>query len=163
MGTHTSARIGRLVVTVCLGSSLVAGIFPALGTAEESAEPKSIRMTCGSCPDGYATTGVTQSKEMCKEDDPTLVECVPIGANMLAVCGSCPESYAEIGGSSVPSRCGTKDGGRLSQCQLKKMDTNLPDPSRGMKNCPPDCGKTATPGQGAVPPPPKYQQMPENK
>ncbi|HEX5646393.1 MAG TPA: hypothetical protein VFX56_05440 [Nitrospira sp.] len=148
---------------VCVGIVLAIGIIPALGGAEESAEPKSIRMTCGSCPDGYATTGVTQSAEICKEGDPTLVECVPLGANMLAVCGSCPEGYAEIGGSSVPSRCGTKDGGRVSQCQLKKMDTNLPDPKQGYKTCPPDCGSTATPGQGALPPPPKYQQMPENK
>lgn len=163
MLTQTSACIGRLVIIVGLGSSLVAGTFPALGMAEESAEPKSIRMTCGSCPDGYATTGVTQSAEICKEGDPTLVECVPLGANMLAVCGACPEGYVEIGGSSVPSRCGTMDGGRVSQCQLKKMDTNLPDPKHGYKTCPPDCGSTATPGQGALPPPPKYQQMPDHK
>lgn len=163
MFAHTSTSIGRLMNIVCVGIVLAIGIIPALGGAEESAEPKSIRMTCGSCPDGYATTGVTQSAEICKEGDPTLVECVPLGANMLAVCGSCPEGYAEIGGSSVPSRCGTKDGGRVSQCQLKKMDTNLPDPKQGYKTCPPDCGSTATPGQGALPPPPKYQQMPENK
>lgn len=163
MFAHTSTSIGRLMNIGCVGIVLVIGIIPALGGAEESAEPKSIRMTCGSCPDGYATTGVTQSAEICKEGDPTLVECVPLGANMLAVCGSCPEGYAEIGGSSVPSRCGTKDGGRVSQCQLKKMDTNLPDPKQGYKTCPPDCGSTATPGQGALPPPPKYQQMPENK
>ena len=163
MFMHTSFRIGRGVIIVYVGTVLAIGAIPAFGIAEESDQPKSIRMTCGSCPDGYATTGVTQAKEICKEDDPTLVECVPIGANMLAVCGSCPEGYAEIGGSSVPSRCGTKDGGRLTQCQLKKMDTSLPDPSQGMKSCPPDCGKTATPGQGAVPAPPKYQQMPETK
>jgi len=163
MLTHTSVRIGRGVIIVCVGTMLAIGAIPASGIADESEPPKSIRMTCGSCPDGYATTGVTQAKEICKEDDPTLVECVPIGANMLAVCGSCPEGYAEIGGSSVPSRCGTKDGGRVSQCQLKKMDTNLPDPKQGYKACPPDCGSTATPGQGAVPAPPKYQQVPENK
>lgn len=163
MFTQTSSRLGRLACIVGLGSSLIVGTFPALGMAEESAEPKSIRMTCGSCPDGYATTGVTQAAEICKEGDPTLVECVPLGANMLAVCGSCPEGYAEIGGSSVPSRCGTKDGGRVSQCQLKKMDTNLPDPKQGYKTCPPDCGTVATPGQGALPPLPKYHQMPDNK
>lgn len=144
-------------------TALAIGTVPAVGFAGEADQPKSIRMTCGSCPDGYATTGVTQSAEICKEGDPTLVECVPIGANMLAVCGSCPEGYAEIGGSSVPSRCGTKDGGRLTQCQSKKMDTSLPDPTQGYKTCPPDCGSTGTPGQGAVPPPPKYQQMPEKQ
>lgn len=163
MVTHTSARIGRLMSIVCVGTALIVGTVPAFGIAEDADQPKSIRMTCGSCPDGYATTGVTQSTEICKEGDPTLVECVPIGANMLAVCGSCPEGYAEVGGSSVPSRCGTKDGGRMTQCQSKKMDTTLPDPKQGGKTCPPDCGSTATPGQGAVPPPPKYQQMPENK
>src|SRR6185295_11419471 len=76
------------------------------GQAEESSEPKSIRKMCGTCPEGYATTNVTESKEICKDGDPTLVQCVPLGANLLAVCGSCPEGYREIGGSSVPSRCG---------------------------------------------------------
>ena len=163
MVAYASARIGRLMSIACVGTVLAIGTIPAFGIAEESDQPKSIRMTCGSCPEGYATTGVTQSTEICKEGDPTLVECVPIGANMLAVCGSCPEGYAEIGGSSVPSRCGMKDGGRLTQCQLKKMDTNLPDPRQGYKTCPPDCGSPATPGQGALPIPPKYPQMPENK
>ena len=158
-----AALIGRLAVIVCAEMSLVVGTFPAVGIAQESAEPKSIRMTCGTCPEGYATTGVTQSPEICKEGDPTLVQCVPLGANMLAVCGSCPEGYVEIGGSSVPARCGGKEGGRLTQCQLRKMEPNLPDPAQGMRTCPPDCGSTAKPGQGALPPPPKYQQAPDNK
>ena len=64
--------------------------------AEESSEPKSIRKTCGKCPEGYATTGVTESKEICKDGDPTLVQCVPLGANLLSVCGSCPDGYREI-------------------------------------------------------------------
>ena len=131
--------------------------------AEEPSEPKSIRKTCGTCPDGYATTDVTESKEICTDGDPTLVQCVPLGANLLAVCGSCPEGYREVGGSSVPGRCGSKDGGRLTQCQLEKMESNLPDPSQGFKTCPPDCGSTATPGQGALPPPPKYVPAPEKK
>jgi len=131
--------------------------------AEEPSEPKSIRKTCGTCPEGYATTGVTESKEICTDGDPTLVECVPLGANLLAVCGSCPEGYRGVGSSSVPGRCGTKDGGRLTQCQLEKMESNLPDPTQGFKTCPPDCGSTATPGQGALPPPPKYIPTPEKK
>lgn len=137
--------------------------IPLAAVAEESSELKSIRMTCGTCPDGYVTTGVTQSPQICKDGDPTLVQCVPIGANMLPVCGSCPEGYNEIGSSSVPARCGTKDGGRLTQCQLRKMEQTLPDPTKGFKTCPPDCGSTATPGQGALPPPPKYQPVPDNK
>lgn len=163
MSTGAPDVVRRLVLIIYTGTTLVFGTFPSLSTAEEAAEPKSSRMTCGSCPDGYATTGVTQSTEICKDDDPTLVQCVPLGANMLPVCGSCPEGYAEIGSSSVPARCGSKDGGRLTQCQLKKMELNLPDPTQGFKTCPPDCGSAAKPGQGALPPPPKYQQAPDNK
>jgi hypothetical protein len=125
------------------------------------AEPKSIRKTCGKCPDGYATTGVTEAPELCKDGDPTLVQCVPLGANMLPVCGSCPEGYREIGSSSVPVRCGSQDGGRLSQCQLERMDLNLPDPTQGRKVCPPDCGTMPVPGQGALPSPPKYIPPPD--
>jgi hypothetical protein len=142
----------------------LAGVFPSLGAAQESSEPKSMRMTCGACPEGYAMTGVTQSPEICKEGDPTLVQCVPLGANMLAVCGaSCPDGYVQVGGSSVPARCGSQDGGRMVQCQLSKMEQNLPNPAQGYKTCPPDCGSTATPGQGAIPPPPKYQQVPDKQ
>ena len=130
--------------------------------AEEApVETKSIRKTCGKCPEGYAMTGVTQAPEICKDGEPILVQCVPLGANMLPVCGSCPEGYREIGSSSVPARCGTMDGGRLSQCQLEKMEMNLPDPTMGGKICPPDCGTTPAPGQGALPSPPKYVPPPE--
>lgn len=147
---------------MAIGATVVVAA-PEVGLAEEAPQPKSIRMTCGKCPDGYATTGVTQSPEICKDEDPTLVQCVPLGANMLAACGSCPEGYAEIGSSSVPARCGSSDGGRLSQCQLRHMEATLPDPNQGYKSCPPDCGSTARPGQGGLPPPPKYQQFQESK
>jgi hypothetical protein len=149
--------MGRVILALALTAIPVAGI------ADETGEPKSIRMTCGTCPEGYATTGVTQSPEVCKDGDPTLVQCVPLGANMLPVCGSCPEGYNEIGSSSVPARCGSQDGGRLTQCQLRNMGQNLPDPTQGFKRCPPDCGSPATPGQGALPPPPKYPPSPEPK
>jgi len=152
---QTQVSIGLVVLLLAVGAVPV--------QAEESNEPKSIRKTCGQCPDGYATTGVTESKEICKDGDPTLVQCVPLGANMLSVCGSCPEGYREIGNSNVPARCGNKDGGRLTQCQLEKMESNLPDPTQGFKTCPPDCGSTAEPGQGALPPPPKYLPTPEKK
>jgi hypothetical protein len=155
-------RAKQFVGSVLVGAALVM-TFPPLGDAEEASQPKSIRMTCGACPEGYATTGVTQSPEICKEGDPTLVQCVPLGANMLGVCGVCPEGYVEIGSSSVPARCGSKDGGRMTQCQLKKMEQNFPDATQGHKTCPPDCGSTATPGQGALPPPPQYQQLPEGQ
>jgi hypothetical protein len=162
MQIHVRYAAKIFLYSVTLGMVLV-GAFPPLSIAQDVQEQKSIRMTCGTCPDGYATTGVTQSPEVCKDDDPTLVQCVPLGANMLGVCGSCPDGYAEIGSSSVPARCGSKDGGRLTQCQLRKMEQNFPDSTQGYKTCPPDCGSTAKPGQGALPTPPKYQQMPENK
>ena len=152
---RTQLSIGLVVLLLGLGAIPV--------QAEESSEPKSIRKTCGKCLEGYATTGVTESKEICKDGDPTLVQCVPLGANLLSVCGFCPEGYREIGSSSVPARCGSQDGGRLTQCQLEKMESNLPDPTQGLKTCPPDCGSTATPGQGALPPPPKYLPTPEKK
>lgn len=160
--TRSIQRIARIRWSVGLMALLlVVGAIPV--QAEETNEPKSIRKTCGQCPDGYATTGVTESKEICKDGDPTLVQCVPLGANLLSVCGSCPDGYREMGNSNVPARCGSKDGGRLTQCQLEKMESNLPDPSQGFKTCPPDCGSTATPGQGALPPPPKYLPAPEKQ
>lgn len=147
---------------------LILGVWMVLqpmfvGADEAPVEPKSLRKTCGKCPEGYATTGVTEAPGICKDGDPTLVQCVPLGANMLPVCGSCPEGYREMGSSSVPARCGNQDGGRLSQCQLEKMELNLPDPTKGGKICPPDCGSTPSPGQGALPPPPKYIPEPETK
>ena len=43
----------------------LAMLLLGLGTmpvqAEEPSEPKSIRKTCVTCPEGYATTGVTES------------------------------------------------------------------------------------------------------
>ena len=162
MMTRLVQQIIRAQLSLGLAMLLLGlGAMPV--QAEEPSEPKSIRKTCGTCPDGYATTGVTESKEICKDGDPTLVQCVPLGANLLSVCGSCPEGYREIGNSNVPARCGNKDGGRLTQCQLEKMESNLPDPTQGGKTCPPDCGATATPGQGALPPPPKYLPTPEKK
>ena len=139
-------------------------LSPMLGSAEEPPrEPKNIGKTCGKCPDGYATTGITEAPGICKDGEPTLVQCVPLGANMLPVCGSCPEGYREVGSSSVPARCGNQDGGRLSQCQLERMELNLPDPTKGAKACPPDCANTPSPGQGAMPPAPKFVPPAENK
>jgi hypothetical protein len=162
MITRLIQRIARTQLSMGLVVLLLAlGAMPV--QAQESSEPKTIRKICGQCPEGYATTNVTESKEICKDGDPTLVQCVPLGANLLSVCGSCPEGYREIGNSSVPSRCGNKDGGRVTQCQLEKMELNLPDPTKGGLNCPPDCGSTATPGQGALPPPPRYLPTPEKK
>lgn len=146
-----------MVLLLCIAYS------PTMSLAEEASEPKSTRMTCGTCPSGYATTGVTADPNICKDGDPTVVQCVPLGANILSVCGSCPEGYVQVGSSSVPARCGNADGGLLSQCQLEKMESNLPDPTQGGLICPPNCGTTPTPGQGAIPPPPKFRPAPEKK
>ncbi|MCW5787014.1 MAG: hypothetical protein KIT49_05920 [Nitrospira sp.] len=140
---------------------LSAGLAGSNAVAESMDDVKSIRKTCGACPEGYATTGRTTAPELCKDGDPVLVQCVPLGANMLAVCGPCPDGYAEIGRSNVPSRCGSVDGGLVSQCQSQQMGTSLPDPTQGGVRCPPDCGSPAAPGQGASPPPPKFRPSPE--
>ena len=137
--------------------------LPCVALAEDQ-PPKSIRMTCGSCPSGYAKTGVTTAPEVCKDGDPILVECVPLGVmNLMAVCGSCPEGYRQVGASSVPARCGSEDGGRMSQCQLEQFENSLPDPTQGGRFCPPNCaGALPTPGQGAMPIPPKYAPSPND-
>ena len=161
-------RVNRRLIVWNFASGLVLALLLALPQtvllADDPEPPKSIRKTCGTCPSGYAMTGVTTAPEICKEGDPTLVECVPIGAmNLLAVCGSCPEGYVQIGGSNVPARCGNADGGRMSQCQLQKLESGLPDPNRGGVFCPPNCaGQTPTPGQGAIPPPPKFLPPPKD-
>ncbi len=159
----------RLAMRLGLAGGLILVLlltWPRTVVPEEAPEPpKSIRMTCGTCPSGYAMTGVTTAPEICKEGDPTLVECVPIGSmNLLAVCGSCPEGYVEVGSSTVPARCGNTDGGRMSQCQLQKPESGLPNPSQGGLFCPPNCaGQMPTPGQGTLPRPPKMVPSPEEQ
>ena len=143
---------------------LMTGLTAGLGwSAEPDAEPKSNRMMCGTCPDGYATTAVTTAPELCKDGDPTLVQCVPLGANMLAVCGPCPDGYREIGRSNVAARCSSRDGGLLAQCQQEHMDRTLPDPTQGGVLCPPDCGSPGAPGAGSGAPPPKIRPAPKPK
>ncbi len=113
-----------IVRTVKAG--VVAGVLLALSVGYQDAaksqsaedETPSNRMVCGSCPEGYAKTGITTAPEICKEGDPTLVQCVPVGSRLLAVCGSCPDGYSTVGTSMVPSRCGSEDNGLMSQCQL---------------------------------------------
>ena len=172
MMTRTTGRVRRYPdsITRWQGGS-VAGIVavmllvgvPTASRADEGSEPKSPRMTCGSCPEGYATTGVTTDAKICKYGDPTVVQCVPLGANILSVCGSCPDGYRQVGSSSSPARCGSTDGGRITQCQLEKMQNTMPDPNQGGITCPPNCGSTVAPGQGTIPPPPKFRPSPDKK
>ena len=156
-GRSIAGRLALIVIMTCIP------LMTAVSAAEPENEPKSIRKMCGSCPDGYATTAVTGAPELCKEGDPTLVQCVPLGANMLAVCGECPDGYREIGRSNVVARCGQRDGGLLVQCQQQQMETTLPDPTKGGVVCPPDCGSTGTAGEGAGTPPPKFRPAPGSK
>jgi hypothetical protein len=138
-----------------------AAFFSLAFAADPATHPQNM-MTCGVCPEGYVKTGVTSDPKICKEGDPTLVECVKTGANILAVCGSCPDGYQQIGSSSVPGRCGAVEGGRMSQCQLSKMEGGVVGPGQGGVFCPPNCaGRMPTPGQGALEPPPKVRSLPE--
>lgn len=169
LADHTGRRRGPVPRPLRLGLALGLGLGMAGGpllptAAAEAQDAKSTRMTCGTCPSGYARTGVTQAPEICKDENPVLVECVPLGTmNLLAVCGSCPEGYRQVGGSSVPARCGDEDGGRMSQCQLENLGGGLPDPAQGGRFCPPSCaGTLPTPGQGALPMPPKYGAPPSD-
>ncbi len=159
-----SRRVAGMVTLVMMAAMVSSGSTGLAGATDGVEEPKSsIRKTCGTCPEGYATTGVAHAPELCKDGEPTLVQCVPLGGNMLSVCGICPEGYVELGRSNLPSRCGSVDGGLVSQCQLQNMGSAMPDPGQGGVRCPPDCGSTAMPGQGAVPPPPKFRPSPEPK
>jgi hypothetical protein len=152
--------VGRLWLVMMMACTL---LMTAVSAAEPENEPKSIRKMCGGCPDGYATTAVTSAPELCKDGESTLVQCVPLGANMLAVCGECPDGYREIGRSNVVARCGQRDGGLLAQCQQQQMESTLPDPTKGGVVCPPDCGSTGTAGEGAGTPPPKFRPAPNPK
>lgn len=149
----------RFVLAMLLAVWMPAG--PAVAGPGDQPGQKGPGFICGSCPSGYATTGVTTDPKLCGEGDPTVVHCVPLGANLLAVCGSCPEGYREVGSSVVPARCGGMEGGRLSQCQLPAMEGGLPDPSQGGVRCPPDCaGRLPGPGEGAMEPARKYRLAP---
>lgn len=110
----------RYLVVMTLVTGVLFSFAPSGGYSEEGEEPKTPRKVCGKCEEGYATTGTTSAPTICKDEDPTLVQCIPIGSSRMAVCGDCPDGYAEVGSSTVPSQCGDIDGGRVSQCQLKQ-------------------------------------------
>lgn len=150
-----------------IGLVLVALLFlPSLGWPQEDAsdKPKTPRMTCGKCEEGYVTTGRTTDAKICPDaEDHALVECVPPGRGQMSVCGSCPQGYNEIGRSQLPSLCGSVDGGLRTQCQLPKLEGGMPDPTQGGRQCPPDCAGNLPSGlppgsierPGKLPPPPK--------
>lgn len=135
-------------------------VSPTLTAAEDKEVPKIRQLRCGSCPEGFATTAITNDPVTCKDGDPTLVQCVPLGGNLLSVCGECPDGYVKVGGTMVPSQC-DRDGGAMSRCQRQQMEFTNPDPAHGGRHCPPDCAGEFPSGQsggGPVPqtlPPPK--------
>lgn len=150
-----------------IGLVLVSLLFlPSPGWPQEDAsdKPKTPRMTCGKCEEGYVTTGRTTDAKICPDaEDHALVECVPPGRGQMSVCGSCPQGYNEIGRSQLPSLCGSVDGGLRTQCQLPKLEGGMPDPAQGGRKCPPDCAGNLPSGlppgsidrPGKLPPPPK--------
>jgi hypothetical protein len=159
---HTSLLYGLLILAwLMVGEPLA---LPPLVWLAESPFPNKTFMTCGTCPSGFVVTGVTTDKAVCKEGEPTLVECTPLGQNLLGVCGSCPEGYTEIGNSIVPAICGSIEGGRLSRCQLSKLESHFPNPTEGGLTCPPKCeGRLPMPGQGTLERPSKIMPTPEEK
>ncbi len=145
---------------------LVSALAPFGLGAEEPQIPKIRQLRCGSCPDGFATTAVTSDPATCKDGDPTLVQCVPLGGNLLSVCGKCPTGYQKVGSTIVPSQC-NRDGGAMSRCQREQLEHVNPDPTQGGLRCPPDCGAELPAGQGGsgpvpqtLPPPPKAPPAP---
>ena len=118
-------------VGLCIGGFLALLNVSQSGWADSHEKPRGNHMVCGSCPEGYARTGVTTAPSVCQDDDPTLVQCVPLGASRLTVCGECPSGYSRVGSSSVPSQCGDEDGGLVSQCQLEGGQGGLSDSQEG--------------------------------
>ncbi len=164
--TVTARRIAQGLGRIASGVLLVSLLLPPAAAAQDGApaQPKTPRMTCGKCEEGYATTGRTTDANICKEDDHVLVSCLPTGSQaQMAVCGSCPDGYTEMGHSLVPALCGSVDGGLRTQCQLPRMEGGMPDPTQGGRRCPPDCAGNLPSGSppgsierpGKLPPPPK--------
>jgi hypothetical protein len=139
--------IGR-VPPWTLATGLTLGLFclPWLALAAESEPPPhAFFRTCGSCPSGYATTGIAKDAVTCPDHEQQLVQCAPLGMNQLMVCGECPEGYLSIGSAPASTRCGAPPGGKLSQCQLQKMDS-------GGVQCPPTCAADRPPPMKKGPP-----------
>ena len=167
--TPSVCLISREFRRIVSGVALVSLLFgPSLGLSQEGEpeKPKTPRMTCGKCEEGYATTGRTTDGKICPDDEHVLVECKPIGSqNQMPVCGSCPQGYIEVGRSLLPALCGNEDGGLRTQCQLPKMEGGMPDPLQGGRRCPPDCAGNLPFGAapGDIPRPGKVPSVPENK
>ena len=116
--------------------------------AEGEPPPQTFFRTCGSCPSGFAITGMMNDAVTCPDNDHRLVQCAPLGMNLFMVCGECPDGYQAMGSAPASTRCGAPPGGKLSQCQLQKLES-------GGIQCPPNCAADRPPpirkGQPAGP------------
>jgi hypothetical protein len=134
VSSHGAAH--RIIAAACVfGLSCTASIAVP---AEPEPLPHAFFRTCGSCPSGYATTGIVKDAVTCPDYEHQLVQCAPIGMNQLMVCGECPEGYLSIGSAPASTRCGAPPGGKLSQCQLQKLEP-------GGVQCPPNCAADRPP------------------
>ena len=162
MTVHRTNFLTASSITLILIGLLQPALAPVAWAGDASAEPKSIRKTCGKCPDGYATTGVTEAPELCKDGDPTLdAVCSPgceHAAGLRILSRRVSRSRA-VHPCRLVVEAKTEDGFR--NANWRKWNEHLPDPAKGGKICPPDCGSTPPPGRGALPPPPKYVPAPE--
>ncbi len=129
-------------------------------SAADPEVPKIRQLRCGTCPEGFATTAITTDPATCKDGDPTLVQCAPLGGNLLTVCGECPDEYDKIGSSTMPSQC-ARDGGAMSRCQRRTMEFANPDATQGGRRCPPDCAGEMPTGQGGSGPVPQTIPAPK--
>ena len=130
------------VVFRMAASAVVLGLFwmsDLVLAAETEPLPHAFFRTCGtSCPSGYATTGIVKDAVTCPDNEHQLLQCAPLGVNQLMVCGDFPEGYQTIGVAPASTRCGASPGGKLSQCQLQKMES-------GGVQCPPNCAADRPP------------------
>ena len=156
-GRRTSLRVILVIMSVTCGIGIDYGIG-----AEQGDEMKTIRKPVAAALTDMQPLGVN-APEVCKDGDPTLVQCVPLGASMLAVCGPCPDSYTEIGRSNVPARCGGKDSGLLSQCQLQQEGADLARSQSRRGDVSSELRHRRLYRGRATPPPPKFRPAPETE
>ncbi|MFO0774874.1 MAG: hypothetical protein U0172_09435 [Nitrospiraceae bacterium] len=128
--TNRAKEMRRIANVALMSAALVAvtsACLPSSLWAAEQEVPKVRQLRCGSCPDGFATTAITNDPVNCKDGDPTLVQCAPLGNALLTVCGECPDGYDKVGSSNNPSQC-NKDGGAMSRCQSRNLGTTSGQP-----------------------------------
>jgi hypothetical protein len=149
-----------IAVVVAAGLGMTAIVQPTSGPARAAdAPPPKTGFSCSKCPEGYAIVGRSTDAKVCPDDDHTVLQCASLGVPRLAVCGTCPDGYVQVGSSNLPARCGSVDGGQMSQCQLQDLGAGLPG-AKAPTMCPPDCGTAPPPKEGGGPVP-QYRDLRE--